>query len=190
MASGMWVSESQSPSHRIRSCQLSGLSLELQLPSCLSQRSCLQPRGVSHRHLESRWSAAILSSTLPRGADCTPTPGPLHKLLLLPELPSEERKPRLVAPPWSWQLGVQGETPSEAMIGRRHSIRPGWWQCCSEAGPAHSRPSAHTEGEPARAAHSPGTAQPRVGAGLRQHPAWCHCWLHTGEIILQDAASA
>ena len=72
---------------------------ELQFAPCLLQRYRLQLQGASHRHLESTWCAVTLcSSTLPRGADCTPAPGPLHKQLLLPEPQSEERKLRLVAP--------------------------------------------------------------------------------------------
>lgn len=109
-------------------------------------------------------------------------------LLLPPELPSEERKPRKPGPASSAVVGSR-ETPSEAMIGRCHPILKArlvavllWRRTRTQ----QARPT--LEGEPARAVYFPrnSTAQGR---------GWCPAasslvslLLHTGEIIFQDAA--
>lgn len=157
--------ESQSPSHRTGSCQLSGLSLG----SCSSPRACHRGHACS--------PGARLTGTL-RAGGLQPSSPPLcpeERTALLPQglctscsyrlscRGREEATARL--PPELWQLGVQGETPSEAMIGRCHPIRPGLVAVLPEAGLRTQQALGPLGRRAGPGSLLPGTAQPRVEAG-------------------------
>ena len=190
VASRMWLSESQSPSLHIRSCPLSSLSL-----SCSSPRACYRDNGCSSRaHPTGTLRAPGLQSPsapplcpeeqtalLPQGL-CTSSSYCLSRRV-------KRGSSGLWPPPWSWQLGVQGETCSKAMMGRWHrtdqaGASPGLRREQHTAGPRPTLKASRPCSPPPRSSTARGRGWAPAAPSPESPLAACR------EIIFQDAASA